>query len=117
MDINQLFNSISKIPIQSYNSQGVSLRDYEPPEKYRSQLESFELKTSRDQINFQLEAFLQNLSSEEIKQFNEKKDYSELIKSIKTLNINDSKLNNYKDIKQIEDHIIESMIKRFFSNA
>ena len=80
-------------------------------------LESFELKTSRDQINIQLEAFLQNLSSEEIKQFNEKKDYSELIKSIKTLNINDSKLNNYKDIKQIDDHIIESMIKRFFSNA
>ena len=80
-------------------------------------LESFELKTSRVQINIQLEAFLQNLSSEEIKQFNEKKDYSELIKSIKTLNINDSKLNNYKDIKQIDDHIIESMIKRFFSNA
>ena len=80
-------------------------------------LESFELKSSRDQINIQLEAFLQNLSSEEIKQFNEKKDYSELIKSIKTLNINDSKLNNYKDIKQIDDHIIESMIKRFFSNA
>ena len=80
-------------------------------------LESFELKTSRDQINIQLEAFLQNLSSEEIKQFNEKKDYSELIKSIKTLNINDSKLNNYKDIKQIDYHIIESMIKRFFSNA
>ena len=50
-------------------------------------------------------------------QFNEKKDYSDLIKSIKTLNINDSKLNNYKDIKQIDDHIIESMIKRFFSNA
>ena len=80
-------------------------------------LESFELKTSRDQINIQLEAFLQNLSSVEIKQFNETKDYSELIKSIKTLNINDSKLNNYEDIKQIDDHIIESMIKRFFSNA
>ena len=80
-------------------------------------LESFELKTSRDKVNIQLEAFLQNLSSVEIKQFNETKDYSELIKSIKTLNINDSKLNNYEDIKQIDDHIIESMIKRFFSNA
>ena len=57
------------------------------------------------------------LSEEEIKQFNETKDYSELINSIKTLNINDSKLNNYEDIKQIDDHIIESMIKRFFSNA
>ena len=64
-----------------------------------------------------MDAFLQNLSYEEIKQFNESKDYSELIKSIKTLNINDSKLNNYEDIKQIDDHIIESMIKRFFSNA
>ena len=68
-------------------------------------------------LGVQLEAFLQNLSSVEIKQFNETKDYSELIKSIKTLNINDSKLNNYEDIKQIDDHIIESMIKRFFSNA
>ena len=49
--INQLFNSISKIPIQSYNSQGVSLRDYEPPEKYRSQLESFELKVYDNDID------------------------------------------------------------------
>ena len=80
-------------------------------------LESFELKTSRDKVSVQLDAFLQNLSYEEIKQFKESKDYSELIKSIKTLNINDSKLNNYEDIKQIDDHIIESMIKRFFSNA
>ena len=80
-------------------------------------LESFELKTSRDKVNVQLDAFLQNLSYEEIKQFKESKDYSALIKSIKTLNINDSKLNNYEDIKQIDDHIIESMIKRFFSNA
>ena len=80
-------------------------------------LESFELKTSRDKVNAQLDAFLQNLSYEEIKQFEESKDYSALIRSIKTLNINDSKLNNYEDIKQIDDHIIESMIKRFFSNA
>ena len=80
-------------------------------------LESFELKTSRDKVSVQLDAFLQNLSYEEIKQFKESKDYSALIKSIKTLNINDSKLNNYEDIKQIDDHIIESMIKRFFSNA
>ena len=80
-------------------------------------LEAFELKTSRDKVKVQFDAFLQNLSSVEIKQFNETKDYSELIKSIKTLNINDSKLNNYEDIKQIDDHIIESMIKRFFSNA
>ena len=80
-------------------------------------LESFELKTSRDQINIQLDAFLRNLSSEEVKQFKDSKDYSELIKSIKTLNINDSRFNNFEDIKQIDDHIIESMIKRFFSNA
>ena len=80
-------------------------------------LESFELKTSRDKVSAQLDAFFQNLSYEEIKQFKESKDYSALIKSIKTLNINDSKLNNYEDIKQIDDHIIESMIKRFFSNA
>jgi len=80
-------------------------------------LESFELKTSRDKVSVQLDAFLQNLSYEEIKQFKESKDYSALIQSIKTLNINDSKLNNYEDIKQIDDHIIESMIKRFFSNA
>tara|TARA_Y100001954_G_C15804521_1_gene601931 strand:+ start:1235 stop:2467 length:1233 start_codon:yes stop_codon:yes gene_type:complete len=80
-------------------------------------LESFDLKTVRDKINIQLDAFLKNLSSDEIKQFKESKDYSELVKSIKTININDTKLNNYKDIKQTDDHIIESMIKRFFTNA
>ena len=80
-------------------------------------LESFDLKTVRDKINIQLDAFLKNLSSDEIKQFKESKDYSELVKSIKTININDTKLNNYKDIKQTDDHIIESMIKRFITNA
>ena len=29
----------------------------------------------------------------------------------------DKDLNNFKDIKNIDDHIIESMIKNFFDNA
>ena len=130
-DINYKTNEFSsniKIPLtyskgkyfsSFVSSVGVSTERFK--DFYTSALSSesgrFPLKTSRDKVNVQLDAFLQNLSYEEIKQFKESKDYSALIKSIKTLNINDSKLNNYEDIKQIDDHIIESMIKRFFSNA
>ena len=33
------------------------------------------------------------------------------------MKISDKDLNNFKDIKNIDDHIIESMIKNFFDNA
>jgi glutamyl-tRNA reductase len=80
-------------------------------------LDAFSLKESKDRINIQLEEFLNNLSSNEINQFKDLKDFSGLISSIKTMNIESDKFNNFKDIKKLDDHIVESMIKRFIENA
>ncbi|MAR95896.1 MAG: glutamyl-tRNA reductase [Gammaproteobacteria bacterium] len=80
-------------------------------------LDLFSLKSSKDKVNLQLEKFLKTLSLEEMEQFKLSKDYSELVKSIKGINIQDSEFNNFNDIKAMDSHVIESMIKRFFDNA
>jgi len=80
-------------------------------------LDEFSLKDTKDKINLQLAEFLNSLSADEIKQFKDSKDLSELISSIKTLNIESIELNNFEEIKKLDDHIIESMIKRFIENA
>ena len=80
-------------------------------------LNEFYKKSSKDHLSSQLEKFLSSLSDEELNQFKITKDFSELVKAIKTMEINDLASNNFKDIKNTEDHIIESMIKRFFDNA
>ena len=80
-------------------------------------LDSFSLKSSKDKLNLQLEKFLCTLSIEEIEQFKFSKDYSELVKSIKSINMKDSELNDFNEIKTMDSHVIESMIKRFFDNA
>ena len=80
-------------------------------------LELYSEKSSKDNISTQLEAFLSNLSNKELEQFNNSKDYSELVKAIKTMSIDNTALNNFKDIKKIDDHVIESMIKRLLDNA
>ena len=80
-------------------------------------LDSYSKKSSKDDINTQLETFLSALSDQELDQFKISKDISELVKAIKTMTVEDSALNNFQDIKNIEDHVITSMIKRFFDNA
>ncbi len=80
-------------------------------------LDSLSLKTFKDKINIQLEEFLNGLSLKEIEQFKFSKDYALLAKSIKEMNIENPEFNNFKEIKNIDNHIIESMIKRFFDNA
>ena len=80
-------------------------------------LDLLSFKTFKDKANIQLEEFLSGLSSKEIEQFNFSKDYSQLAKSIKEMNIENPEFNNFKEIKNIDNHIIESMIKRFFDNA
>ena len=80
-------------------------------------LDSYFNKSSKDDINTQLETFLLGLSNQELDQFKISKDFSELVKAIKTMRVEDSALNNFQDIKSIEDHVITSMIKRFFDNA
>ena len=80
-------------------------------------LDSYSKKSSKDDINTQLETFLSRLSDQELDQFKISKDFSELVKAIKTMTVEDSALNNFQDIKNIEEHVITSMIKRFFDNA
>ena len=83
----------------------------------KSKLENFSLKSSKDLANLQLDKFLNGLSNHEIKQFKSSGDYSNLVESIKSMNIEDEYLNNFQDIKNLDDHIIKSMIKTFFDNA
>ena len=80
-------------------------------------LDSYSKKSSKDDIKKQLETFLSGLTDQELDQFKISKDFSELVKAIKTMRVEDSALNNFQDIKNIEDHVITSMIKRFFDNA
>ena len=74
-------------------------------------------KISKDNVNNQLESFLNSLSDNEIVQFKQSNDYSELVKAIKTMDVDNVKLNNFQEIKNFDDHIIESMIKNYFNNA
>ena len=80
-------------------------------------MEDFSSKSSKDDANLQLEKFLNSLSSDEIEQFKSNGNYSNLVESIKSMNITDDGFNNFQDIKNLDDHIIKSMIKRFFNNA
>ena len=74
-------------------------------------------KISKDNVNNQLESFLNSLSDNEIVQFKQSNDYSELVKAIKTMDVDNVNLNNFQEIKNFDDHIIESMIKNYFNNA
>jgi glutamyl-tRNA reductase len=83
----------------------------------KSKLEAFSEKSSKDLASIQLDQFLNSLSSHEIEQFKTNGSYSNLVDSIKSMNIANKNLNDFQDLKNLDDHVIKSMIKRFFSNA
>ena len=83
----------------------------------QSALDGHFQKISKDNVNNQLESFLNSLSDNEIVQFKKSNDYSELVKAIKTMDVDNVNLNNFQEIKNFDDHIIESMIKNYFNNA
>ena len=83
----------------------------------QSALDGHYQKISKDNVNNQLESFLNILSDNEIVQFKQSNDYSELVKAIKTMDVDNVNLNNFQEIKNFDDHIIESMIKNYFNNA
>ena len=83
----------------------------------QSALDGHNQKISKDNVNNQLESFLNSLSDNEIVQFKQSNDYSELVKAIKTMDVDNVNLNNFQEIKNFDDHIIESMIKNYFNNA
>ena len=68
-----------------------------------AKLENFSLKSSKDLANLQLDKFLNGLSNHEIKQFKSSGDYSNIVESIKSMNIEDEYLNNFQDIKNLDD--------------
>ena len=80
-------------------------------------LDSSHFKNSKDKINNELNEFLSNLSSDELIQFKSSKDFSELVNAIKTSDINNEESNNFEGLKNLDNHIIESMIKRYIENA
>ena len=83
----------------------------------QSALDGHFQKISKDNVNNQLESFLNSLSDNEIVQFKQSNDFSELVKAIKTMDVDHVNLNNFQEIKNFDDHIIESMIKNYFNNA
>ena len=83
----------------------------------KSKLEAFSEKSSKDLASLQLDQFLSSLSSHEIEQFKTNGNYSNLVDSIKSMNLANKNLNDFQDLKNLDDHVIKSMIKRFFSNA
>ena len=83
----------------------------------KSKLEAFSEKSSKDLASLQLDQFLSSLSGHEIEQFKTNGNYSNLVDSIKSMNIANKNLNDFQDLKNLDDHVIKSMIKRFFSNA
>ena len=83
----------------------------------KSKLEAFSEKSSKDLASLQLDQFLSSLSSHEIEQFKSNGNYSNLVDSIKSMNITNKNFNDFQDLKNLDDHVIKSMIKRFFSNA
>ena len=83
----------------------------------KTAIDSINKKSKVDKLNIQLKEFLNNLSQDEIEQFKKTNDYSELVLSIKTMNIKNTNFDDFKDLKNVEGHVIESMIKRFFDNA
>ena len=83
----------------------------------QSALDGYFEKISKDNVNNQLESFLNSLSDNEVVQFKQSNDYSELVKAIKTMDVDNVNLNNFQEIKNFDDHIIESMIKNYFNNA
>ena len=85
--------------------------------EWKSKMEAFSNKSSKDLASLQLQEFLNGLSSYEIEQFKSNGNYSNLVESIKSMNLVNRDLNNFQDLKNLDDHIIKSMIKRFFTNA
>ena len=79
----------------------------------KSKLEAFSEKSSKDLASLQLDQFLNSLSSHEIQQFKTNGNYSNLVDSIKSMNIANKNLNDFQDLKNLDDHVIKSMIKGF----
>ena len=80
-------------------------------------LKSIREKIAKDKIQIKLESFLDQLSDEEIKRFKSAEDLKQMIMNLSIIKYEDKSLDEVLDIKNIDNHVIESMFKRYIDNA
>ena len=80
-------------------------------------LKSIHEKITKDKVQIKLESFLDKLSDEEIKRFKSAEDLKQMIMNLSIIKYEDKSLDEVLDIKNIDNHIIESMFKRYIDNA
>ena len=74
-------------------------------------------KRQKDKVQIKLESFLDKLSDEEIKRFKSAEDLKQMIMNLSIIKYEDKSLDEVLDIKNIDNHVIESMFKRYIDNA
>ena len=80
-------------------------------------LKSIHEKITKDKVQIKLESFLDQLSDEEIKRFKSAEDLKQMIMNLSIIKYEDKSLDEVLDIKNIDNHVIESMFKRYVDNA
>ncbi len=80
-------------------------------------LKSIREKITKDKVQIKLESFLDQLSDEEIKRFKSAEDLKQMIMNLSIIKYEDKFLDEVLDIKNIDNHVIESMFKRYIDNA
>ena len=80
-------------------------------------LKSIREKIAKDKIQIKLESFLDQLSDEEIKRFKSAEDLKQMIMNLSIIKYEDKSLDEVLDIKNIDNHVIESMFRRYIDNA
>ena len=80
-------------------------------------LKSIREKITKDKVQIKLESFLDQLSDEEIKRFKSAEDLKQMIMNLSIIKYEDKSLDEVLDIKNIDNHVIESMFKRYIDNA
>jgi glutamyl-tRNA reductase len=80
-------------------------------------LKSIREKITKDKVQIKLESFLDQLSDEEIKRFKTAEDLKQMIMNLSIIKYEDKSLDEVLDIKNIDNHVIESMFKRYIDNA
>ena len=80
-------------------------------------LKSIYEKIYKDKVQLKLDSFLDQLSDDEIERFKSAEDLKQMIMNLSIIKYEDKSLDEVLDIKNIDNHVIESMFKRYIDNA
>ena len=80
-------------------------------------LKSIHEKIYKDKVQLKLDSFLDQLSDDEIERFKSAEDLKQMIMNLSIIKYEDKSLDEFLDIKNIDNHVIESMFKRYINNA